>query len=162
MTTKPLSIRQYAEHRRRLGLPGKSHSAVRRAARDGRLAGVLTSDGKIADAAEADRLWARRTSPAHSERYRGQPAPPPVRMQGDQLVVVEGDKAYYLDPVGLLGDFQALEAAALALARAALPDTGDRDAAIRDLLDRVGGASERTIELVDGLLSEAAGMERRK
>ena len=56
-----LSIRAYAAQRGERGLPGASHTAVRKALASGRIA--LESDGSI-DPVRADAAWAVRTDPA--------------------------------------------------------------------------------------------------
>ena len=55
---KRLSIRQYAEHRKSKGLPGQSHTAVRKAIASGRVS--LGEDGKL-DPERADAQWAATT-----------------------------------------------------------------------------------------------------
>lgn len=59
--TRGLSQREYAAHRKALGLPGQTHSAVGKALKTGRI--TARPDGKI-DAAEADRQWATETNSA--------------------------------------------------------------------------------------------------
>jgi hypothetical protein len=61
-----LSIRAYAQHRAALGLPGASHTAVRKAIQAGRV--TPEADGSI-DPARADTQWAGQTDPA---KQRGQ------------------------------------------------------------------------------------------
>jgi len=56
-----LSIRAYAQHRAALGLPGTSHTAVRKAIAAGRI--TQEADGTI-DPARADAQWAGQTDPA--------------------------------------------------------------------------------------------------
>jgi len=56
-----LSIRAYAQHRAGLGLPGASHTAVRKAISTGRIR--QEADGTI-DPARADAQWAGQTDPA--------------------------------------------------------------------------------------------------
>lgn len=68
-----LSIRAYAAHRGERGLPGASHTAVRKALATGRIA--PEPDGSI-NPAKADAAWAARTDPA---MQRGMPPPQPTR-----------------------------------------------------------------------------------
>lgn len=56
-----LSIRAYALHRGALGLPGASHTAVRKALATGRI--TAEPDGSI-DPAKADAQWAGQTDPS--------------------------------------------------------------------------------------------------
>lgn len=56
-----ISLRAYAAHRKRAGLTGTTHGAVRDAIRSGRLRVSVTKDGKIRDAAAADDEWAQTT-----------------------------------------------------------------------------------------------------
>lgn len=56
-----LSIRAYAQHRAAHGLPGSSHTAVRKAIQAGRI--TAEADGTI-DPARADAQWAGQTDPA--------------------------------------------------------------------------------------------------
>jgi hypothetical protein len=60
-----LSLRAYAAHRSALGLPGGSHTAVRKAIQSGRI--TPESDGTI-EPARADAQWAGQTDPS---RQRG-------------------------------------------------------------------------------------------
>lgn len=57
----PVSIREYARHRKAAGLAGGTHRAVQVAIRDGRLSKSVTPDGKIADVPAADAEWASTT-----------------------------------------------------------------------------------------------------
>jgi hypothetical protein len=59
--SRRLGLRQYAAHRRRLGLPGGTLSAVQAAIEYGRI--TRGPDGRI-DVAVADADWARTTDPA--------------------------------------------------------------------------------------------------
>src|SRR5690349_21096524 len=56
-----MTLRQYATHRRRLGLAGGTHEAVRKAIRSGRV--TLGTDGQL-DPRRADAEWLAKT------RYR--------------------------------------------------------------------------------------------
>ena len=56
-----LSIRAYAQHRAALGLPGASHTAVRKAIQSGRI--TAEADGTV-DPERADAQWAGQTDPA--------------------------------------------------------------------------------------------------
>lgn len=62
MVTSPKTggVREYARHRKALGLTGQSHAAVVKARNQGRLDGALLKDGQI-DFAIADRLWQQNT-----------------------------------------------------------------------------------------------------
>jgi hypothetical protein len=84
---KRLTIRAYARHR------GVSHSAVRRAIKDGRIS--QQPDGSI-DATQADRQWALRTDPTKplnsvtgEPKHRRRPGAPPSPM-GSQGAGNEG------------------------------------------------------------------------
>ena len=61
-------VREYARHRKALGLRGGSHVAVLKLKKQGRLDGALRKDGLI-DFAIADRLWEQNT------RHATGPAP---------------------------------------------------------------------------------------
>lgn len=69
-----LSIRAYAQHRAAQGLPGTSHTAVRKAIQSGRI--TAEGDGTI-DPARADAQWAGQTDPAKQRdagvRVKAQP-----------------------------------------------------------------------------------------
>lgn len=56
-----LSIRGYAQHRAARGLPGATHTAVRKAIKSGRI--TAEPDGTV-DPARADAQWAGQTDPA--------------------------------------------------------------------------------------------------
>ena len=60
-----LSQRQYADHRKRSGLPGGTHQAVSKAIRDGRLSQSFTKKGRryLIDPERADEEWASSTDP---------------------------------------------------------------------------------------------------
>lgn len=64
--TAALSLRQYATSRKHRGLPGGSLAAVQKAIAAGRLKRCLSPDGKIGDAALADREWDANTD--HAQR----------------------------------------------------------------------------------------------
>lgn len=61
--SRGLSMRAYALHRRRLGLPGATHRAVQKAIASGRI--VRLPDGSI-DPKAADASWASETAPQGS------------------------------------------------------------------------------------------------
>lgn len=58
---KPISLREYARHRKEAGLAGGTHHAVQVAIESGRLAKSVTPDGKIVSAEAADAEWAATT-----------------------------------------------------------------------------------------------------
>jgi hypothetical protein len=64
------SNRQYAAHRKALGLTGGSHVAVGKAIMSGRIAASVGEDGKI-DFAMADALWSRNTDAIQGARNPG-------------------------------------------------------------------------------------------
>lgn len=76
------SNRQYAAHRKALGLPGGSHVAVGKAIRAGRISDAVGEDEKI-DFAKADALWSRNTDAIQGARNpagvkKGAAVPPPA------------------------------------------------------------------------------------
>src|SRR5690349_14173774 len=72
-----MSLRAYARHRRSLGLPGATPTAVHKAVRTGRLAESLVN-GRIPDAKAADAEWHRNTL-AHMGPLHGRTSSGPVR-----------------------------------------------------------------------------------
>ena len=70
-----LSVRAYAAHRAAKKLPGRSHVAVLKAIRDGRI--ERTPEGKI-DCEDADRAWV-----ANTRLERASSAAGPAREEGD-------------------------------------------------------------------------------
>jgi hypothetical protein len=104
----PLSLRGYGRHRKALGLPGGDDKAVRVAVRDGRIPRELvTADGKIRDAEEADAAWLARTH----EKYVPRSGPTAPKQQASRpSICVEADAVVLRYP---LAGFMAGAAAAL-------------------------------------------------
>lgn len=74
MVESGLSMRGYAAHRRALRLPGVTASAVKKAIDTGRISTL--PDGSI-NPVQADREWARNTSPAKQRAPGGGPVAQP-------------------------------------------------------------------------------------
>src|SRR3989304_8880851 len=70
-----LSLREYARHRKKQGLPGGTLSGVQQAISSRRIVESLTRDGKIRSAELADAEWAANTA-GDSVPLTGPTAPP--------------------------------------------------------------------------------------
>lgn len=82
-----LSIRAYALHRAALGLPGASHTAVRKALSTGRIS--ANEDGSI-DPERADAQWAGQTDPS---KQRGEAAQRAAAQRAKQTIAAGEEKA---------------------------------------------------------------------
>lgn len=110
--THHLSLRAYAEHRRELGLSGTSHTAVRRAIKDGRIAKGAIRDGKEyqIDPEIADKEWLGTTRPQmqREEPKGGRPPTPEPAGQGSLFPPLDGPEDPDADGAAIaeLSDFR--------------------------------------------------------
>lgn len=77
MTAAKLSLRGYADHRRERGLPGRTHTAVRKAIQEGRLRASVEREGRrwYIDAELADAEWDHRTDSTQQRTPREKRSP---------------------------------------------------------------------------------------